>query len=355
MRSWAPLKPKYVERLLLALRHRRIDRQLVAADVGADEERDADGFSPVRRPRERIRRPSGFLREFAVAFEPGDVLGRLQVRGRNDDDAVRLGLDVKRLDEFDARRLGLCPGLVAFLMVVGTESPRTTSELQLRPEPRGLLVIRMAHRQVQRRPRVLIHGRRQIAPRSHVTGLQHLVGRRGESRLDAAAADRVVFVPRRAIMVGEHVQVDRPVVARADRHADQRLRPVGDMIRHQLVIGRQQQAVHVPHVSDAVLLFVLGQRQGDLARRQVGVERLPGVFPIGDPRNQFAIEHLRRDLLAARRKPPVQRDHATRRPAGIAPRLDTGRPRRARTVFVATASPGPSAPHSVLVRDARCV
>ena len=222
MRSYGAVEAEVVQRLLLALHHRRIDRQLEASDVRADQERDMNGLSPVRRPGEGVRLPGNFLGEVAVSLQPRDVLGRHQVRGNNDDAAVGLGLDVKCLHDFDVRGVRRARSAVMTrgrAGILGVNRFRVSTELQFRPQPRGLFVIRMPYRQVQRRPGVLIHGRCQITPRSHVAGPQHLVGRRRESRIDAAAADRVMAVPRRAIVVGEYVQVDGPVVALSDRDA----------------------------------------------------------------------------------------------------------------------------------------
>ena len=294
------VEAKIVERPLLALRHRRINRQVVTADAGTHEKRNLDRFATILRPRKRIGQLANFLGKVAIALEPSDVLRRFQIRRRDDDETVRRRFDVEGFDDFDVRRLELRPDRFAIVRWVGTESQPTTPELQLRSEPSRLLVIRMPHREIQRGSGILIDRRCQIAPRRDVARLQHLLSGRSEFRSDAIASHRIVRVPRRAIMVGEQVQVDRPVIAFTHRDSHQRLRPERQMIRHQLVIRCEKQAVQMPHIADTVLLLVLGQRERHVPGRQVRFQRLPCVFPIRDVGQNFEIKRLRRELLLSR-------------------------------------------------------
>jgi len=109
--------------------------------------------------------------------------------------------------------------------------------------------------------------------------------------------NREVRVPRIAIMIDKQVQIDGPINFLAQRDSQQCLRPIRQMIGHHLLVRREQQVVHVPHIPDAVILLVLRERQRHVPGRQVGVERLPCVFPIRDTGDDLAIKHLRHDGL----------------------------------------------------------
>ena len=113
-------------------------------------------------------------------------------------------------------------------------------------------------------------------------------------------------------MVREKMQIDGPLIAVPNGDSQKRLRSKRNMVRLEFLIRREQQTVHLPHIADAVFLLVLGQREQHLARRQLGLERLPCEVPLRDARSHFEIKRFRRHLTPRRRNADSKRPAPSR-------------------------------------------
>src|SRR5450830_227517 len=99
---------------------------------------------------------------------------------------------------------------------------------------------------------------RDVAPRRLLAIFEHLVGRRSQFIAQTRLANRMMPIPRIAVMVREKMQIDGPLIAVPNGDSQKRLRSKRNMVRLEFLICREQQTVHLPYIADAVFLLVLG-------------------------------------------------------------------------------------------------